>query len=366
MQLFIVGTVGMIGSDDVLACFIAGNTFTWDDWFRQETLDDSLQPTIDMLLNVAVFIWFGAVCPWSSFVHNAQIPIYRLIFLGVLVLLLRRPPVVLLMHNRIHQIEEWRQALFVGFFGPIGVSAIFYLYVTLDYLRNNIEVDGKERADAERLGEILMIVVWFLVICSIVVHGLSIPLGKLGFYIPRTISIAISQETSEPAFHVPNSQTSSSANVAIPQTALGNAPNPVYRIGRSIIKPRQTNTRSGPASRLTSKRTTPKSSRPSSPLRNSAGLSSLTIERAMDFAPPADDAADAHGASDASDENASPEPEGHLGQLRQLGGGVGSSKAPVIVQSPIEVGSSCEAARPAAVLNSRSIRFPDEAARSEQ
>jgi NhaP-type Na+/H+ or K+/H+ antiporter len=31
-QLFIVGTVGMVGSDDVLACFIASNTFTWDDW----------------------------------------------------------------------------------------------------------------------------------------------------------------------------------------------------------------------------------------------------------------------------------------------------------------------------------------------
>lgn len=58
-QLFIVGTVGLIGSDDVLACFIAGNAFTWDDWFRVETQDDSLQPTIDMLLNVSIFAWFG-------------------------------------------------------------------------------------------------------------------------------------------------------------------------------------------------------------------------------------------------------------------------------------------------------------------
>lgn len=40
LALFITGTCGMIGSDDVLACFIAGNTFTWDDWFRLETLDE--------------------------------------------------------------------------------------------------------------------------------------------------------------------------------------------------------------------------------------------------------------------------------------------------------------------------------------
>ncbi|KAK8107690.1 Na(+)/H(+) antiporter C3A11.09, partial [Apiospora kogelbergensis] len=40
LALFITGTCVMIGSDDVLACFIAGNTFTWDDWFRLETPDE--------------------------------------------------------------------------------------------------------------------------------------------------------------------------------------------------------------------------------------------------------------------------------------------------------------------------------------
>ena len=104
----------MIGSDDVLACFIAGNAFTWDDWFRLETMDDSLQPTIDMLLNVSIFMWFGAVCPWHKFVSNDVIPIYRLIPLGILVLLLRRLPMVLAFHWKIHQIEEIRHALFVG------------------------------------------------------------------------------------------------------------------------------------------------------------------------------------------------------------------------------------------------------------
>ena len=31
------------------------------DWFRLETMDDSLQPTIDMLLNLSVFMWFGGL-----------------------------------------------------------------------------------------------------------------------------------------------------------------------------------------------------------------------------------------------------------------------------------------------------------------
>lgn len=120
-----------------------------------------------MLLNVSIFAWYGAVCPWVLFAHNNSIPIYRLIFLGILVLLVRRLPIVLALHKQIPQIEEWRQASFVGFFGPIGVSAIFYLYTSLDFLRT-IEVDGQAREDAVRLEETMTVVVWFLAMCSIV------------------------------------------------------------------------------------------------------------------------------------------------------------------------------------------------------
>jgi NhaP-type Na+/H+ or K+/H+ antiporter len=120
-----------------------------------------------MLLNVTIFIWFGAVCPWAEFYHNDVIPIYRLIFLGILVLLLRRLPIVYAMHKYIPQIEQKRQALFVGFFGPIGVSAVFYLYVSLEFLRK-ITVDGEIREDAQYLMEVMNVVIWFLCICSIV------------------------------------------------------------------------------------------------------------------------------------------------------------------------------------------------------
>lgn len=187
LALFITGTCGMIGTDDVLACFIAGNAFTSDDWFRLETLDDSIQPTIDMLLNLSVFMWFGAVCPWSDFVNNDVIPIYRLIPLGALILLLRRLPTVLLLRRKVWQIQDWNLALYVGFFGPIGVSAVFYLYLGLHFLED-VTVDGEIREDASRLGETFRIVVWFVAICSIVVHGLSIPLGKIGSRLPHTLS----------------------------------------------------------------------------------------------------------------------------------------------------------------------------------
>lgn len=167
LALFIVGTCGMIGSDDVLACFIAGNAFTWDDWFRLETEDDSFQPTIDMILNVTIFMWYGAVIPWHSFLDNGVIPIYRLIALGILVLLFRRLPFVFAIHRWIPQIEKTRQAIFVGFFGPIGVSAVFYLFVTLEFIEKLIEDDGPDPG-LTQLEEVVRVVVWFLAVCSIV------------------------------------------------------------------------------------------------------------------------------------------------------------------------------------------------------
>ena len=136
-------------------------------WFANETHDDSFQPTIDMLLNVGIFAYYGAICPWYQFAYNPVIPVYRLIFIGILVLLFRRPPMVAAFHWILHQSDDWKQNFFLGFFGPIGVSAIFYLYTAVAYLQE-IKVDGKPRPDTEKLEQIITIVVWFMVICSIV------------------------------------------------------------------------------------------------------------------------------------------------------------------------------------------------------
>ncbi|KAJ5899812.1 Cation/H+ exchanger [Penicillium taxi] len=247
LALFIVGTCGLIGTDDLLACFIAGNVFTQDDWFRLETMDDSLQPTIDMLLNLSVFMWFGAVCPWSSFLNNPIIPLYRLVFLGILILIVRRLPIILVMHKYIRQIEYFSQAAFVGFFGPIGVGAIFYLSISKEFLKQ-ITVDNHVREDAQQVIEVIDVVVWFLVICSIIVHGMSIPVGKAGYNLPRTLSNAISSsvDVSEPIpiSIIPHTHSTATAE----QTGSSFRPRkrsrthesphpPVFRIGHSVIPP---------------------------------------------------------------------------------------------------------------------------------
>ncbi|PCG92676.1 Hypothetical protein PENO1_087400 [Penicillium occitanis (nom. inval.)] len=137
------------------------------------------------------------------------------------------------MHKYIHQIEQVSQALFVGFFGPIGVGAIFYLSVCRQFLLEEMIVDGEVRPDAARTAEVTYIVVWFLVICSIFVHGLSVPLGKAGYHIPRTISTALSSASADQeAIRLPSSLNTHSTATAESRRGLhfyrkrGKAPNP--------------------------------------------------------------------------------------------------------------------------------------------
>ncbi|KAL7269396.1 hypothetical protein RUND412_007944 [Rhizina undulata] len=169
LALFITGTCGMFGSDDVLACFVAGNVFTHDDWFRVETADDSIQPTVDLLLNLSVFVYFGAVIPYKELSYIAST---QLLTVAVLILLFRRLPAVLLLQRWIPAIDGNRQAMFAGYFGPIGVSAVFYLCVILEFTKGREDLEGLRRG-AE-------VIVWGLVAASVVVHGITVPIIKLG------------------------------------------------------------------------------------------------------------------------------------------------------------------------------------------
>jgi NhaP-type Na+/H+ or K+/H+ antiporter len=138
-------------------------------------MEDTLQPTIDLILNMSMFIWLGAVCPWSAFTDSSIVPLPRLILLAILILALRRLPVILSLRPWVRHIHTTRDALFMGFFGPIGVSAIFYYCLCIEYLAT---FQGGEAMAG--LAASMRVVVWFLIMTSVLVHGLSIPLAMLG------------------------------------------------------------------------------------------------------------------------------------------------------------------------------------------
>ncbi|KAJ6035771.1 Cation/H+ exchanger [Penicillium herquei] len=174
--LFIVGTCGCFGSDETLACFIAGCALNWDGLYHSEAeaRHDSFNTTIEMVLNFGTFIFIGISMPWDQMYmpHETGITPARLITLGVLLLLFRRIPAIMLGYRFMPKIcSSWKEALFMGYFAPIGVGAISYV----EYSRRLLPDPGKSDSEINHLTATMIPVVYWLVFFSIVIHGLSIP-----------------------------------------------------------------------------------------------------------------------------------------------------------------------------------------------
>ncbi|KAI9509473.1 Sodium/hydrogen exchanger family-domain-containing protein [Russula earlei] len=178
LALLTVGTTTLFGSDDLLASFACGTTFAWDGFFNKQTEASVFSSVIDLLLNTAAFVYVGAWMPFDSFSDGSlSLSVGRLISIAVLILLLRRLPIMVALFKWIPDIKSFREALFSGHFGPIGIGAIFTSTLATESLPRPQNPPANQ---AERLASIIQPVVAFMVLCSILIHGLSIPFFSLG------------------------------------------------------------------------------------------------------------------------------------------------------------------------------------------
>lgn len=201
LALFLMSMTGFSGSDDLLACFVAGNAFSWDDWFRHETEEAHFQEVIDMMLNLAIFVYIGAIIPWSDFNNEALgLTPWRLIVIAILVLFFRRLPIVVLLKPVMPAMKTYREAIFSGWFGPMGVGAVFLSIIAKEELETAHE--GKEAPISIK---IISPVVLFIVFCSVLVHGTTIPLFQLGKRI-RTRTLSITSISSNQVLRLPKLQ----------------------------------------------------------------------------------------------------------------------------------------------------------------
>ncbi|KAJ1662021.1 hypothetical protein IW140_003076 [Coemansia sp. RSA 1813] len=193
LALLLVGVCTVIGTDDIFCCFIAGNSFTWDDWFRIESEDTGLQETLNGLLSMSFFIYFGTIIPWSSYTSENVLDPWRIAVAIILVMFLRRLPMTMLSYKLIPAIRTWQEALFAGWFGPIGVSAIFYSIETIKQLEEN------EHSNGGRISEIVYPIICALVFGSVLVHGITIPLILIGRRVKTTLNVSASTIWKQPS-----------------------------------------------------------------------------------------------------------------------------------------------------------------------
>ena len=167
----------MIGTDDLLACFVAGSVLNWDGEFLRECerKHDEVNGTIDVILNLGGFAYIGMIIPWRDF-HDPDgtgLTVPRLIGLGIMVILFRRLPAIFATYKLMPAcVGNWKEALFMGYFGPIGIGAVFYV----EHARHLFpELEEAQTQEERTLIQVMVPVVYWLVFFSIVWHGLSIP-----------------------------------------------------------------------------------------------------------------------------------------------------------------------------------------------
>lgn len=175
---FTIGVTTMLGSDDLLAAFSCGTAFAWDGFFNRQTEQSVFSSVIDLIFNIAAFVFIGAWMPFSSF-NNAELTlsVWRLIVIAILILLLRRLPIMLALYKWIPDVKTFREAVFSGHFGPIGVGAVFISTLAAESLP---AAENPTEDQVEMLAATIQPIVAFMVLCSITIHGLSIPFFSLG------------------------------------------------------------------------------------------------------------------------------------------------------------------------------------------
>ncbi|KAJ6068897.1 hypothetical protein N7499_010784 [Penicillium canescens] len=198
LAVFCAGSGSLLGMDDLLIGFACGVGFSNDGWFTEKTEESHVSNVIDLLLNLAYFVYFGSIIPWEDFnAPELGLTPWRLVVIALLVIFFRRIPIMLLLKPIIPDVKTWREALFAGHFGPIGVGAIFAAILA----RAELEHDTTQPLPENELPEpgasnyYIVRLIWpittFLVISSILVHGSSIAVFTLGKRI-NTLTITLS------------------------------------------------------------------------------------------------------------------------------------------------------------------------------
>lgn len=160
LSLVVLAGVKLMGGDGILAVFVAGCTFSMVVRNRDRAEEEEVQEAVDRLFTVYVFVLLGLSIPWRGWMDLG----WRGVIFAIALLLLRRLPAIFALRRWLPECDRRADLLFMGWFGPIGVAAIFYAMLALRKAGVGVAWD-----------------VASLAICaSIVVHGFTaIPFTKL-------------------------------------------------------------------------------------------------------------------------------------------------------------------------------------------
>lgn len=112
----------LLDTDGILACFIAGAWLNEALAGNEEERHDRFHQAISRFFELPFFVFFGALLPWAQW---RALGLQGVLF-AVILLFVRRPLTWLLLGRWLPSLQSPRERLFAGWFGPIGIAAVFY------------------------------------------------------------------------------------------------------------------------------------------------------------------------------------------------------------------------------------------------
>lgn len=129
-----LGGVKLLGSDGILAAFVAGLLFNRFAEASDEAQEQRVQETVLRVFTFPVFVLFGLVLPVDRWLALG----WAGLALVVGVLMARRVPMLLAFDRAVPPLGPRRDAAFAAWFGPIGIAALFYAMVAHRILGHEI------------------------------------------------------------------------------------------------------------------------------------------------------------------------------------------------------------------------------------
>jgi NhaP-type Na+/H+ or K+/H+ antiporter len=121
LAVSVLGIARLAATDGVLAVFVAGLAYNRAIGHHERGQQAGIDEAVNRYAVLPLFVVLGSVLPWAEWAAFG--PVAPLFIAAVL--LLRRLPFILLLARSLRLGS--REAPFVGWFGPMGVSAVFYL-----------------------------------------------------------------------------------------------------------------------------------------------------------------------------------------------------------------------------------------------
>lgn len=120
--LLTLGVAALLKADALIAVFLAGLVFNLTVDRKDEHEERHVQEAVAKLFTLPMFVIFGIALPIAEWLRIG----WPLLAFALLILLLRRPPVIALLAPALRTAFNRHDVAYMAWFGPVGIAAMYY------------------------------------------------------------------------------------------------------------------------------------------------------------------------------------------------------------------------------------------------